>query len=236
MKRYMMLALLFVAIAVAQVAVTALCKYLQQKDVQQTEAGEKGLSRWSWGVVRSFAAGSWKETFCTAGFVLAAALAVFVLRPSVVQGESMDGSLYDGELLIAVAAENTVVNRGDIICLQRKDDSNQLVKRVIGMPGDYIYIGQGKVIINGREIYENYIKEPMYKENKSYAFHLEEDEFFVLGDNRNISLDSRRFGTICRDEIVSVAKCGIGKWGIHRFRQPEVLAQLDAGTATLAAR
>ena len=69
---------------------------------------------------------------------------------------------------------------------------------------------------------------------KNLACTLREGQYFVLGDNRNISRDSRMFGPVSRDEILSVVYCAIGLDGITRFEQPAVLAEADRHAASLA--
>ncbi|EGT3617676.1 signal peptidase I, partial [Clostridium perfringens] len=77
---------------------------------------------------------------------------------------------------------------------------NFLVKRIIGLPGDIIEINDSTLYINGEKIYEPYIKEEM---NIPYYLKLKipKDKFFIMGDNRNISLDSRYFGLIQTQDI-----------------------------------
>ena len=98
--------------------------------------------------------------------------------------------------------------RGDIIIFKAPDKENTLyVKRVIGTPNDKVYIENGKLYINDEEIEEDYIKEEMYGTFGPYE--VPEDSYFVLGDNRNHSGDSRYWHTtnyVKKKDIVAKAK------------------------------
>ncbi len=227
MNRYTMAYLFALALIVLELIVPALSRRLLANQQQRKEVGKGSLPRWMTAFFTWWADISWKEAAQNFALLLGFLLVLMQIRPTLVVGSSMDSTLYNGELLCTVSAEATgsaTPKRGDIVCLQLKEESNILVKRIIGMPGDYICLIQGSLHINGQQVYENYIREPMAWENRCYAYRLGEDQYFVLGDNRNDSRDSRSFGLVSRDEILSVAKIGIGKWGVTVFRQPEVLA------------
>lgn len=77
----------------------------------------------------------------------------------------------------------------------------RLVKRVIATAGDEVDIRDGKVYINGRELDEPYVKGETYQREQHFPIKVKEGEFLVLGDNREVSKDSRTFGTIDRRQI-----------------------------------
>ena len=117
---------------------------------------------------------------------------VFVVQSFLVKGNSMDNTLQDGERLLV----NKFIFKirppkiGDIIVLKYpKDPSKKFIKRVIGVPGDRIYIENSKLYLNGTEINEPYIKEKMYQDFEFVE--VPERTVFVMGDNRNASKDSR---------------------------------------------
>lgn len=150
------------------------------------------------GVITTF-----KEIFQTALISLAIFLFVYVLlvQPHRVKGESMVPSFEDGELLLTekVSYRFGEPQRGDIIVFEapigRRVD---FIKRIIGTPGDEIEVKGGSVYINGVKLTENYINVPTQGEE---SVKLGSDEYFVLGDNRGASSDSRVFGSIKRKAI-----------------------------------
>ena len=105
--------------------------------------------------------------------------------------------------------------RGDIIVFHEDVD---LIKRVIGLPGEEIDLRDGKVYINGEPLEEDYLNEVMNTEITGYLdfpFVVPEDSYFVLGDNRNWSKDSRFFGPVHKDKIF--AKAGLRIWPLKSF-------------------
>ena len=144
---------------------------------------------------------SWVETLF-ASFSAAMLILVFLFRMNVVSGISMEPTLYDGDRLIMLQTGRP--SYGDIVAIKAENIINGrtgrngefVVKRVIGLPGDVIDIdgATGSVIRNGEVLDEPYIYESIDAEhmgNVEYPLTIEENCVFVLGDNRNHSLDSR---------------------------------------------
>lgn len=85
------------------------------------------------------------------------------------------------------------------------ENQSRLVKRIIGLPGDNVDIKEGKVFINGEALVEPYVTSETYPRSINVPFTVPEGEVFVLGDNREVSQDSREFGCVSLDQIEGVA-------------------------------
>lgn len=145
--------------------------------------------------------------------VIAALIALiftkFVIINAQVPTGSMENTINVNDRLIGfrLAYLFSEPQRGDIIIFKYPDDETQnFVKRVIGTPGDVVEITEGKVYVNGVELVEDYIKEAMIDDGTSQTYIVPEDSYFVLGDNRNSSKDSRYWDTtsyVTKDEILA---------------------------------
>ena len=137
----------------------------------------------------------------------------FVIQPVHVLGSSMYPTLKDQDYVIAVTVGYRFQGpqRGDIVIMRDPyDHSKDFIKRVVGVPGDRLLIKGGRVYINGQAVGEPYINHepetqfpdyPVPPGSDQQGRQLGPDEFFVLGDNRNRSNDSRYFGPVNRDQI-----------------------------------
>ncbi|WP_238483647.1 signal peptidase I [Anaerosporobacter faecicola] len=146
----------------------------------------------------------------------------YVMQKTIVDGTSMLNTLHDEEQLLVekLTYHFTDPNRFDIVILTPygKDVDEHLVKRVIGLPGETIQIKEGGIFINGEKLEESYGREPIADGGiASQPLTLAEDEYFVMGDNRNGSSDSREdyIGPIKRDLIEGKAILRI--WPLNRF-------------------
>lgn len=141
---------------------------------------------------------SLKDIICTLVLSIAISLAIMAFfRLSVVNGHSMDNTLYNGQKLVldVKAYDRHVPEYKDIVVIKRDDLSvKYLIKRVIGVPGDKLVIKDNKLYINDKQIKENYIKEDMVTDDLEVK--IPENKVFVMGDNRNNSLDSRNINVI----------------------------------------
>ena len=138
-----------------------------------------------------------------------------------VSGDSMKNTLNDGDHLIVdkITYRMREPVRYDIIVFPfRYKENTFYIKRIIGLPGETVQIAGGEIYIDGEVLKESYgremIRDPGMAES---PIQLEEDEYFVLGDNRNESSDSRdpSVGVIHRDEIVGRAWLRI--WPLNKF-------------------
>ena len=178
--------------------------------------------------------------------VLVIAVLIFILlqttiQSSVVVGSSMEPDLKDGQRLLI----NKIVyvfnepQRGDVIVFNSPNDSRtDFIKRIIGLPGDVVEIKGKAVYVNGTKLDEPYIAEPP---NHDFPPHrVEENHYFVLGDNRNHSNDSRNDWTVPRQSITGKAWLSIwppSEWGlVSNYHLQEQLASFIHKQATLLVR
>ena len=120
----------------------------------------------------------------------------FIATPVRVDGDSMNKTFKNGDILILYKLSK--INRFDVIVLHEEKDNEKIIKRVIGMPGDTVAIKDGEIYINDEKIDDEYA----YGITSDYdRITLKNDEYFILGDNRLISKDSRYFGPIKEKEI-----------------------------------
>ncbi len=138
-------------------------------------------------------------------------LVVFVVQRNEVIGSSMEPTLHTGDQLIVEKVSKLVgaIHYGDIVTIDAQGlpghvGEKNIIKRVIGLGGDRIEVKEGKVFRNGVALVEPYIHglatlegDPAYS-----TVTLAENEIYVLGDNREVSLDSRRFGPVTRDRVI----------------------------------
>ena len=150
--------------------------------------------------------------------VLLLALALYLVINFAIQtvhviGSSMWPTVVDQDYLVATKIDYRLhpPQRGDIIIMRDPyDSSRDFIKRVIAVPGDHILIRQGQVYINGQRLRESYINPEPWIENADWPLGqttdpegvlMKPNEYFVMGDNRNHSSDSRVFNQISRDKI-----------------------------------
>lgn len=147
-------------------------------------------------------------------------------RPIRTTGTSMNPTLHDGQLLVSLPVGlNPFLEpqRGDVVIMYCDDIDQYLVKRLIGLPGDTIEIRNNRVYLNGDVLDEPYIYEEMVTKNVS-PFTLGEDMYYVLGDNRNVSADSRHYGLFTKEDIYAV---------VDLDRQPVLVAVVLALLANM---
>jgi signal peptidase I len=128
---------------------------------------------------------------------------IYIAQPFLVSGPSMDDTFADGQYLIVdeLTYETRTPNRGEVVVFRYPLNTKQyFIKRVIGLPGETIEINQGEVTIDGKKLVEPYIKtsqDNLYNIVKpNIKVSLGQDEYYVLGDNRDVSSDSRIWGPV----------------------------------------
>ena len=131
--------------------------------------------------------------------VLAAVLFLPILR---IYGNSMKGTLDNGDVVVSV--KGTSFDTGDVVAFYY--NNNILVKRVIAEAGDWVDMDdKGNVYVNNKRLEEPYLKEKDYGHTDiAFPYQVPEDRIFVMGDNREVSIDSRNtsIGTVSEEQIV----------------------------------
>ena len=155
--------------------------------------------------------------------VLAFLIIKYVAQRTEVVGRSMEPTLENEDNLIVdkISYRFKEPERYDIIVFPYRDGSGMYyIKRIIGLPGEQIYINErGDVFVDGKKLEEPYIKEKAVEAGlAANIVNLGDDEYFVLGDNRNNSTDSRSIevGNVKRDEIIG--KAGIRIWPFDKIQ------------------
>ena len=121
----------------------------------------------------------------------------FLITPVRVSGTSMNNTLKDGDIMFLYKI--ATFDREDIVVVSKKVEGSTIIKRVIGMPGERIKCKDGNIYINGKKYKDKfaYGKTGDFDEVK-----LKKNEYFVLGDNREVSQDSRYFGPVKEEYLL----------------------------------
>ena len=149
----------------------------------------------------------WAQAIITA-VVLALLIRTFLFEIILVDGSSMLPTLHDADRVFVNKIGYIIgePQHGDVVIFKTPEDPHtNYVKRLIGLPGDRVYIQDGVVYVNGEALEESYILEPPYNDYAEVT--IPEDTFFALGDNRNGSKDSRdtHVGFVPTDNLVGKA-------------------------------
>ncbi|TET18330.1 MAG: signal peptidase I [Dehalococcoidia bacterium] len=157
--------------------------------------------------------------------IIIVAVVIFILLQTTIQsfevyGDCMEPNFEEGQRLIINKAVYRFrePQRGEVIILHPPPSTHQstpFIKRIIAVPGDTIEIEEGVVYVNSSPLDEPYIKEPPSYTIKRQK--IPDNEYFVLGDNRNVAYDSHRWGTLPRQNIIGKAWLSIwppSEWGL----------------------
>ena len=131
---------------------------------------------------------------------------------AMVPSESMEPTISEGSYLLGIKTEHVNANfqRGDIILFEH--DGEIYTKRIIGIPGDSLTIISGAVYINGDLYIEEYVKENWDVTREVYSYNIPLHKYFVMGDNRLNSEDSRQWGYISQKDVFAKVK-----WIVYPF-------------------
>ncbi len=148
---------------------------------------------------------------------ISAFIIVFLYQPVKVEGTSMMPSLDDQERIFInkFVYRLEPIQRGDIVVFRYpRDPAKSFIKRVIGVAGDHVRIEAGKVYLNEKILAEDYVPRA-YEDERSYPeVVVPSDSFFVLGDHRSLSNDSRDFGPV--DASYIYGKAVFGYWPVEK--------------------
>ena len=124
----------------------------------------------------------------------------FIVTPAIVDGGSMDNTLENGQLVLInkFIYRFDGINRFDIVVINNDADLDKIIKRVIGLPNEIIEYRDNILYINGKKVEA----EIGFIDTEDFIAKTGENEYFVLGDNRPISKDSRYFGSFKKDKIL----------------------------------
>ena len=133
----------------------------------------------------------------------------FVFQPFFVRGQSMEPNFYQGDYLIIdeLSYQFRAPQRGEVIVFKYpQDPSQRYIKRIVGLPGETIAIQEGKVFISqdgvDQPLEETGYLSQVVQTSGDIQITLNKEEYFVLGDNRSLSADSRRWGTLPEENII----------------------------------
>ena len=166
---------------------------------------------------------SWIWSFIVA-FIIVGGVYFFLGRPFTVSGASMYPTLHNGDRMVLSKVGD--IHRFDVVILKAPDENVEYIKRVIGMPGDTVEMKSGVLYINGKKVEQPFINTEVLAKQTVFMddFTLEsltgeskvpEGKYFVMGDNRGVSRDSRLIGFIDRSAIEGKAVFTI--WPLNRI-------------------
>lgn len=124
----------------------------------------------------------------------------FLVTPAIVDGDSMNETLLDGNLVLINKLTYRIndINRFDIVVLDNDTDNDRIIKRVIGLSNERIEYKDNKLYINDKEVKLNM----KFHDTNDFIAETKDNEYFVLGDNREVSKDSRILGNFTKDKII----------------------------------
>ena len=179
--------------------------------VPQPAPAEAAAPRRGWHALRAWGR-DLVVSLLVSGFII-----MFLYQPVKVEGTSMQPELVDQERIFInkFVYRYEPIERGDIIVFHYPlDPTKSYIKRAVGLPGDKVRIDYGIVYVNGKRIAEDYVP-PAYEDTRSYPETVvPAGSYFVLGDHRNMSNDSRSFGVV--DAQFIYGKAVFVYWPVER--------------------
>lgn len=166
------------------------------------------------------------QTLVIAGAIFVVVYA-FLFRPYQVSGLSMFPNFEDKEFVLTnlISLRLSSLQRGDVVVFHAPIDKNKdFIKRIIGLPGDNVGVKDGDVYVNGKKIDQSFLPSNLKTNGGTFLptgqqVVVPEGEYFVMGDNRDYSSDSRDWGFVTRQEMIG--KSFFVYWPINRIRLVE---------------
>jgi signal peptidase I len=148
---------------------------------------------------------------------------IFLVQPHRVSGDSMKPNFLDGELILTdkISYRIDQPKRGDVIVFKAPvDQSKDFIKRIIGLPGEKIEIKAGEIYINDKKLNEPYFSDAKLAETGTHyettSITVPERHYYVFGDNRLASFDSREWGPLPKENIVG--RAWLIYWPINKIK------------------
>lgn len=152
---------------------------------------------------------SFFELIKTVSFVLVVAFLIrtYLVQPFVVDGASMEPNFHHQEYILVDKLGYRLRQpvRGDVVVFHPPNRQDNFIKRIIGLPGETVTVTGHQVAVNGQAVLETYLPDRGQMGGAPETFVLGPDEYFVLGDNRDFSKDSRELGPIAAERIIGRA-------------------------------
>lgn len=159
--------------------------------------------------------------------IIVGAIAIFlvlyllVMQPHKVDGNSMQPNYPDAEYLLTdkISYRFNDPQRGDVVVLKSPIEDKEYIKRIIGLPGETVSLIDGRVYVDGKKLEERYLASDLLTDGNQVlaeggSYKVPEGEYFVMGDNRPHSLDSRAFGPIEKSKLRG--KAWLVYWPINK--------------------
>ncbi len=160
---------------------------------------------------------SWLRDLLVAA-VVSAFIILFMYKPVKVEGTSMEPGLDDAERIFInkFVYRLEPISRGDVVVFRYpRDTRKSYIKRVIGVPGDVVRIDAGQVVVNDQLLAEPYVADEYFDRRTNSNVVVPDNSYYVLGDHRNRSSDSRDFGVVDRELIIG--KAVFGYWPLAKM-------------------
>jgi signal peptidase I len=185
-------------------------------EIEEQSASETAAQPKTRGFTLAFELKSWFRDILLA-FAIAIFIVIFVVQPVKVEGTSMQPRLVDQERIFVnrFIYRFQQIHRGDVVVFwYPRDHSKSFIKRVLGVPGDKVEIRSGAVFVNDARVDEPYLS-PAFRDAKSFhSVQVPLGQYFVLGDHRNSSNDSRSWGFV--EHRLIYGKAIFSYWPVSR--------------------